>query len=62
MNPRAVAIQNARFHVITDKAITAHERFNGGWYSLIPVVFTIVVFVVGVSYFRSQSKYFAENI
>ena len=62
MNPLAVAIQNARFHVVTEKAITAHERFNGGWYAMIPVALTIVVFVGGVSYFRSQSKSFAENI
>lgn len=62
LNPMTQAIQDARYATITHQTITANQVFNGGWYQLIPYGFTIALLLLGFFYFRSQSKYFAENI
>lgn len=62
MNPMAQAIQNARYAVVTDQARTIGDVFEGGWYALIPYGITVLALIVGVLYFRKESKYFAENI
>ena len=64
MNPMAQAIQDARFALITHHPnnITISRVFEGGWYRLIPYGITLLVFLIGLTYFRKESKYFAENI
>jgi ABC-2 type transport system permease protein len=62
LNPMAQTIQDARYILVTDQTLTTSQVFGGGWYRLIPYFITLVVFVVGVLYFRKESKYFAENI
>lgn len=62
LNPMAQAIQDARYTVITDQTRTVYQVFDGGWYKFVPFVIVVTIFLLGMSYFRSQSKYFAENI
>lgn len=62
MNPMAQAIQDARYAVVTHQTDTINKVFDGGWYQLIPHLIVIIVLIVGVVYFRRESKYFAENI
>jgi ABC-2 type transport system permease protein len=62
LNPMTQAIQDARYATVSHQTITAHQLFNGGWLMLIPYLIVAVSFIVGISYFRKQSKYFAENI
>ncbi len=64
LNPMAQAIQDARFAVVTHdpKVITVARVFNNGPYMLIPFVIVIVVFFIGLAYFRSRSQSFAEDI
>jgi ABC-2 type transport system permease protein len=62
INPMAQSLQDARYSVVTHQSRTIYQVFNGGWYKFIPFAFTVIIFVAGVSYFRKQSKYFAENI
>lgn len=62
MNPMAQAIQDARYSIVTHETVTISKVFDGGWYSLIPFIIVVVTFVVGVSYFRREAKYFAENV
>lgn len=64
LNPMAQSIQDARYAAVThdSKVITAHRLFGGGWYEYIPFAIVAISLVVGVAYFRKQSKYFAENI
>lgn len=62
LNPMAQAIQNARYAVVTDQTVTAQSIFNGGWYAFIPFAVTIAAFIIGLLYFKKESKYFAENI
>jgi ABC-2 type transport system permease protein len=62
LNPIAQAIQDARYSAVTHQTLTTNHIFHGGWYQLIPIILVILVFLGGILYFKSQSKYFAENI
>lgn len=62
INPMAQAIQDARYALVTHETTTVWRLFDNGWYAFIPFVLVLITAVVGVSYFRKESKYFAENI
>lgn len=62
LNPMAQAVQDARHSVVTHETITAHQLFQGGWYSLVPFALILIAMFIGVAYFRRESKYSAENI
>ena len=62
MNPMAQAIQAARYQLVTQDTVTIFKVFSDSWHWIIPFLIVILTLVIGVSYFRSQSKYFAENI
>lgn len=64
LNPMAQAIQDARYALITHHPdnLTIARIFDGGLYTLIPYALTLLALVIGVWYFRKESKYFAENI
>lgn len=62
LNPMAQAIQGARYNVVTHQSLTTFNAWDGAWYVIIPSALTIIIFVGGLFYFRSQSKDFAENI
>lgn len=62
LNPMAQAIQDIRFDAVTGSAVTTQQVFNGGWYRFIPFLIVFLVLAIGISYFRKESKYFAENI
>jgi len=64
LNPMAQAIQDARYVTVTHSplVITTSRIFHGGWQVIIPFVVIIIIGLVGIFYFRRESKYFAENI
>lgn len=62
INPMAQAIQDARYAAVTHQTTTVYQLFGGGWYKFIPFIIVGVTLIVGVVYFRRESKYFAENI
>jgi ABC-2 type transport system permease protein len=62
INPIAQGIQDARYATITHETLTAHKLFDGGIFMYLPFLIVVVVFAVGVIYFKKESKYFAENI
>jgi ABC-2 type transport system permease protein len=62
LNPMAQALQDSRYVLVTKQAIIPDHVFHGGWYQYIPIVIVVVVFIGGASYFKKESKYFAENI
>ena len=62
LNPMAQAIQDARYSTVTHDTSTIHRVFNGGWYQVIPYAIVVLVLLGGLTYFRKESKYFAENI
>lgn len=61
LSPIAQAIQSARYNFVTQETITAGSLLDG---PLIFVPFAIAIgfLIIGTVYFKSQSKYFAENI
>jgi ABC-2 type transport system permease protein len=62
LNPMGQTIQDARYAVVSHETVTIGKLFDGGWYMFIPYLITIFVFIVGLFYFKSQAKGFAENI
>jgi ABC-2 type transport system permease protein len=62
LNPMAQAVQDARYSAVTHETRTLYEVFGGGWYKFIPFLIVVLVFIGGLSYFRKESKYFAENV
>ena len=62
INPMAQSIQDLRYSVVTHETRTIYQVFHGGWDKFVPFVIVVLVFIAGVKYFRSQSKFFAENV
>lgn len=62
LNPVAQAIQGARYSLITHETITIGALFHNQLYTLIPFAIVIVMFIIGVTYFKKHSKNFAESI
>lgn len=62
LSPVAQAMQDARYSLVTHKAVTLHSLTNSYIYYLIPLGIVMLVLVIGIVYFRSQSKHFAENL
>lgn len=61
-SPIAQAVQDARFNVVTHQAITSGTLFHSFIYVVLPMIIVAVVLLGGITYFRKESKYFAENI
>lgn len=62
LNPMAMAIQDARFNVVTHETVTTSSLLGGSIYMIIPFAIALLVFMGGVLYFKSQANSFAENI
>jgi ABC-2 type transport system permease protein len=62
LNPMAQAIQDARYTTVTHQTQTIYSLFNGGWYKFIPFLIVVATLLIGLFYFRANSKYFAEEI
>ncbi len=62
ISPMAQAVQDARHAAITRETLTTWQIFEGGWYRLIPFAIVTLAFAIGFLYFKSQAKYFAEEV
>ncbi len=62
INPMAQTIQSARYILVTKQTTTSRDLYQGDWRHYIPYMIVVIVFIIGVMYFRKSSKYFAENI
>jgi ABC-2 type transport system permease protein len=62
LNPVATAIQDARYTVVSHKSLNIDTLYVNTWARLVPYGITLVIIVVGVLYFRKESKNFAENL
>lgn len=62
LNPMAQTIQDARYELVTKESLTTWAAFDRGYLAFIPLIITFIVLLIGVLYFRKESKYFAENI
>lgn len=62
LNPMAQTIQDARYSVVTHQSQTTYHIFHIQAFKAIPFILVALVFLIGLVYFRKESKYFAENI
>lgn len=62
LNPMAQAIQDARYSIVTHQSLTIDALYNNWEYRLIPVGISLVIFIIGVWYFKKNSPSFAENL
>ena len=63
LSPMAQIIQDARHALITPETTTIYQLYDGNktiW--LIPLGITVVAVVIAAKYFRSRSKFFAEEV
>ncbi len=61
LNPMTQTIQAARYSLLSHNTVTA-SKVLGGWHQFIPIAIVLVTLLIGILYFRKESKYFAENI
>lgn len=62
LNPVAQVIQDARYVFVTNETVTIWQLFTNPVFALIPLAIIIIVAVVSVIFFKSQSKKFAEFV
>lgn len=62
LNPLAQSIQDIRYAVVTPKTLTVHSVYGSFWPYLVTFSISILVLIIGVIYFRRESKDFAENL
>ena len=61
VNPVAQIIQDMRWSLITQEAVTEWS-LSGPIFGTISIAIVFIVFVLGVIYFKKKSKYFAEEV
>lgn len=62
ISPLAQAVQGARDALVTPETLSMHEVWGSYTATLIPLALIGVFLVVGVLYFKRESKFFAENL
>lgn len=62
LNPVAQIIQDVRFVLVTDKTLTINDFYGSHLIRIFPFTLAIVLVILAATYFRSRSKYFAEEI
>ncbi len=62
LNPITNAIQDARYVLISPQTLTLHTLMPGHWIQAVPYLIMLLSIIIGAAYFRSQSKFFAENV
>ena len=62
VNPIAQVIQDVRYNLITHETITSWNYIANFWLQIIPIAIVVILFIVGILYFRKKSKSFAEDV
>lgn len=62
LNPMAQMVQDARHVLISPLNITVWESFSNIMIPMIPILFTIVLLIIGIRYFNSKAPTFAEMV
>jgi len=62
LNPMAQVIQDARYVLVTNQTETIGSLYGGNKFIwLVPIGFSILSAVIAATYFRSRSRFFAEE-
>ncbi|HUC89522.1 MAG TPA: ABC transporter permease [Patescibacteria group bacterium] len=62
LNPMGQAVQDARYALVTHHTVTMGSVFTSWVFMMIPILIVVSSIVIGVLYFKRESRYFAENI
>lgn len=62
MNPIAQVIQDIRYCLITNEAITTWNFIDSPFVKIIPVIIVVMILFYGAVVFRRRSKFFAEEV
>jgi len=62
LNPMAQSIQGARNVFVTPQTVTISDVFRSPYASLLPLLITLTILIIGVLYFKKQAPHFAENL
>ncbi len=62
LNPIAQCIQDIRYLLITNEAVTTWSFIGNPFLKFIPIVLVVITLIWGSWYFRKKSKKFAEEI
>ncbi len=62
LNPMAQIIQDVRYVLVTPSTQTIASLYGSRAIRIAPLVMAIVLVVIAVWYFKSRSKYFAEEV
>lgn len=62
LNPVAQCLQDIRYLLVSHDTPTITTIYGNHWMRLVPVSITLLFVVIAAMYFRSRSKYFAEEI
>ena len=62
VSPLTQGIQAARYSIVTNKTYTINQVTNNALIRIAPYLILILTLIIGVAYFRSKSKTFAEDI
>lgn len=60
LSPLAQMVQDARWATITKVSETVWSTMDNMIFCFVPLAFVLIIFIVGATYFKSQSKYFTE--
>ncbi|HFU3799647.1 TPA: ABC transporter permease [Streptococcus suis] len=60
MNPIAQVVQDLRHHIVFDGATISWDIYESKWMVVIPYLLSILVFIIGYTIFKKNSKKFAE--
>ncbi len=62
LNPMAQIIQDARYVLISSRTTTVSQLYNTQVVRFVPFGLVLLCAILAVTYFRKQSKYFAEDV
>ncbi len=62
MNPIAQVMQDLRYLLVSNKTITIESVYGDHYFRILPILISIISIVFAGLYFKSRSKYFAEEV
>lgn len=62
LNPIAQIIQDVRRVLVTPDTVGYGNLISNEWMRVVPITISLLLFVIGVSYFKKHSKYFGEYV
>ena len=62
MSPMAQAIQDARYSLATHQTTMISDVFGTNYIRLVPIIFCVLILIIGVLYFKKEAKNFAEDL